>query len=114
VTFTLTHSSALSLLEDVCTDNSIENITFKECISTNRCELVTIVKSTEEFIETLLEKLLLLLHSFKQAIYFKELKCDLQSGESVVLCDFTENYTFVLRDKAQGFLWNKAQATIHL
>jgi hypothetical protein len=52
-------------LEDIFTDNAIENITFKQWISTDRCELVTTVKSTEEFIELLLEKLLLLLrHSF--------------------------------------------------
>jgi hypothetical protein len=52
-------------LQDVFTDNAIENITFKQWISTDRCELLTTVKSTEEFIESLLEKLLLLLrHSF--------------------------------------------------
>jgi hypothetical protein len=43
---------------------------------TERCELVTTVKSTEEFIESLLEKLLLLLHhSFiatQQATFLKE------------------------------------------
>jgi hypothetical protein len=68
-------------LEDVFTDNSIENITLKQWISTDRCELVTIVKSTEEFIESLLEKLLLLLrHSLiatQQAMFLKELKCNL-------------------------------------
>jgi hypothetical protein len=79
-------------------------------------ELVTIVNSTEEFIESLLEKLLLLLlHSFivtQQAMFPKELKCNLQSGEFVVLCNFTENYSFILQDEAQ-FHWNNAQATIH-
>jgi hypothetical protein len=65
----------------------------------------------------LLEKLLLLLrHSFvatQQAMFLKELKCDPQTSEFVVLCDFVENYSFVLQDKAQGFHWNNAQATIH-
>jgi hypothetical protein len=104
-------------LEDVFTDNAIENSTFKEWILADRCELVMIVKSTEEFIESLLEKLLLLLcHSFiatQQALFIKALKCNLQSGEFVVLCDFAENYSFVLQDEAQGFHWNNAQATIH-
>jgi hypothetical protein len=66
----------------------------------------------------LLAKLLLLLrHPFiatQQAVFLKELKCNLQSGEFVVLCDFAENYSFVLQDEAQGFHWNNAQATIHL
>jgi hypothetical protein len=35
-------------LEDVFTNNAIENTTFKQWISTYRCELITIVKSTEE------------------------------------------------------------------
>jgi hypothetical protein len=46
-------------------------------------------------------------------MFLKELKCNLQSGEFVVLCDFAENYSFFLQDKAQGFHWNNAQATIH-
>jgi hypothetical protein len=104
-------------LEDVFTDNAIENIAFKQWISTHRCELITIVKSTEEYIESLLEILLLLLcHSFiaaQQTMFLKELKCDLQSGEFVVLCAFVENYSFVLQDGAQRFHWNNAQATIH-
>jgi hypothetical protein len=92
-------------LEDVFTNNTIENITFKKWILADRCVLVVAtVKSTEEFTESLLEKLLLLLrHSFittQQAIFLKELKCNLQSGEFVVLCDFAENYSFVLQDEA--------------
>jgi hypothetical protein len=62
-------------LEHVFTDNAIENIAFKQWISTDRCELITIVKSTEEYIESLLEILLLLLcHSFiatQQAMFLK-------------------------------------------
>jgi hypothetical protein len=81
---------------------------------TDRSELVAIVKSAEEFIESLLAKLLLLLcHSFistQQATFLKELKCNLQSGEFVVLCDFAENCSFVLQDETQGFHWNNAQA----
>jgi hypothetical protein len=76
-------------LEDVFTDIATENITFKQWILTDRCELVTTVKPTVEFIESLLEKLLLLLHySFittQQAMILIELKCNLQSGEFVVL-----------------------------
>jgi hypothetical protein len=45
-------------------------------------------------------------------MFLKELKCDLQSGEFVVLCDFAEDYSFVLQNGAQGFRWNNPQATI--
>jgi hypothetical protein len=46
-------------------------------------------------------------------MFLKELKCNLQSGEFVVLRDCAENYSFVLQNEAQGFHWNNAQATIH-
>jgi hypothetical protein len=105
-------------LEDVFSDNAIENITFKQWISTARRELITIVKSTEELIESLLINcyFYFVIHSFiatQQAMFFKELKSNLQSGEFVVLCYFTENYSFILQGEAQGFHWNSAQATIH-
>jgi hypothetical protein len=45
----------------------------------------------------LLEKLLL---AIQQASFLKELKCNLQAGEFVVLYDFAENYSSVLQDEA--------------
>jgi hypothetical protein len=46
-------------------------------------------------------------------MFLKELKCNLQSGQFVILCDFPDNYSFVLQDEAQVFHWNNAQTTIH-
>lgn len=31
----------------------------------------------------------------------------------MVICDFAENYAFVVQDAVQGFHWNNNQATIH-
>jgi hypothetical protein len=63
--------------EGVFSDNAMENITFKQWILTERYELVTIVKLTEEFVQSLLEKLLLLLcHEFiaaLQAVFLREM-----------------------------------------
>jgi hypothetical protein len=36
----------------------------------------------------------------QQAMYLKELKSDLQVGVATVLCDFAENYSFILQDEA--------------
>ncbi|KAL5503158.1 hypothetical protein EMCRGX_G010065 [Ephydatia muelleri] len=36
-----------------------------------------------------------------------------EDGEFVVVADFSEYYSFVLQDAAQGFHWNNAQATLH-
>jgi hypothetical protein len=41
-----------------------------------------------------------------------ELKLALNTNEYIVVCDFAENYFFVLQD-VQSFHWNNAQATIH-
>jgi hypothetical protein len=46
-------------------------------------------------------------------VVLKELKCNPQSGEFVVLCNFAENFSFILQDEAQGFRWSSAQAAIH-
>jgi hypothetical protein len=52
----------------------------------------------------LLEKLLLLLcYSFivtAQAVLLKELKCNLQSCEFMVSCNFAENHFFILQDES--------------
>ena len=34
-------------------------------------------------------------------------------SKSYTVADFSENYSFVLQDAAQGFHWNNAQATMH-
>lgn len=34
-------------------------------------------------------------------------------GEFAVVADFSENYSFVVQDAAQGMHWNNSQATIH-
>ena len=64
-----------------------------------------------------MEKLQILLqHDFianQQATFLQERKLNLQPGEVIVLCDFSENYSFVLQDAVQGFHWNNEQATIH-
>ena len=67
--------------------------------------------------ESFCEKLnLLLSHSFiatQQAVFYKDIKSCLKTGEVLVTVDYAENYVFVLQDAAQGFHWNNAQTTIH-
>jgi hypothetical protein len=37
----------------------------------------------------------------------------MNTNEYIVVCDFAENYSFILQDEVQSFHWNDAQATIH-
>ncbi|GBO15377.1 hypothetical protein AVEN_262218-1 [Araneus ventricosus] len=104
-------------ISDFFNNTGVENITFKQWLSTNRLTLETLVKSSEDFTAFLIEKLQLLLqHSFiatERATFLKELKVNLKINEVIALGDLAENYSFILQDAAQGFHWNNAQATIH-
>lgn len=98
-------------------DEMPEEICFKQWVNTDRAELITQIKATDEFLESLVEKLLALkTHHFTaktQSLYFRKLKEKLTSKECVVLADFAENYTFTIQDEIQSYHWNNQQATIH-
>jgi hypothetical protein len=48
----------------------------------------------------------------QQSCVYKELKLKLKTGETAVICDFSENYSIV-QDEVQCFHLNNAQATLH-
>lgn len=100
-----------------CFENQeIENITYKYWISKPRSSLETFIKPTEEFVENFCSELKVLLpHSFiakEQAKFLKTLKETLKPNEFVIICDFAENYAFVVQNAASGFHWNNNQATV--
>jgi len=94
-----------------------DDVTFKQWVTTDRAELVTMVKSQDEYLETLLEKL----HNLKshhyvskiQSQFMKEIKERLPENECIVLADFAENFTFLVQDEIQGYHWVNDQATVH-
>ena len=95
----------------------IETITFKQWVSVDRCELETMTKSVDDFVEYFCEKVVTLLpHSFvatQQAAFCTHIKKSLKEGDFLVTADFSENYSFVIQDAIQGFHWNNSQATVH-
>jgi hypothetical protein len=97
--------------------NDMDQIVYKQWISTDRSTLETFCVPAEEFVEIFCEKLELLRpHSFiasEQAAFYTRWKSSLQPGEILVTVDFSENYSFILQDAAQGFHWNNSQATLH-
>ena len=98
-------------------ENMIDTIQYKQWVSTDRSTLETITKPAYEFVESFCEQLkLLLTRSFiakQQSLFQMESKLNLQPGVFQVIADFSENYSFVLQDEAQGFHWNSSQATLH-
>ena len=95
----------------------IDTITHKQWVSVDRCTLDTVNTTSEDFVEAFADKLEALIpHSFiakQQSSYFNECKVGLKPGEVLVQANFSENYSFVLQDAAQGYHWNNSQATIH-
>ena len=95
----------------------VDQIVYKQWVSTDRSTLETFCSPVEEFADTFCKKIELLRpHSFiatEQESFYASRKATLKMGEFLVTADFLENYSFVLQDAAQGFHWNNSQATLH-
>eukprot|EP00731_Ephydatia_muelleri_P022793 Em0015g376a len=95
----------------------VDEVSFKAWVSVDHTTLETITQSTDEFADSLIEKLLKLRwHDFiakEQASFLMDLKSHISNQEVIVQGDFAENYSFIVQDAAQGFHWNNDQATIH-
>ncbi len=98
-------------------ENNIDEITFKQWQKVDRCTMETITVSSLAFTDKLGEQLHdIVPHSFiakQQADYLKYRKSNAATDECLVICDFSENYSFVVQDAVQGFHWSNAQCTIH-
>lgn len=104
-------------LEKIFEANYIDEITYRQWTHVDRTTLQVMLSPTDEYLPKLkisLEKLLL--HSFlviRQNEFMKSKKQELTENECIVVCDFSENYGFVVQNAAQGFHWNNNQATVH-
>lgn len=77
----------------------------------------TIVKSAESFVLQFTDQLQHLIpHHFianQQSDFFKNKKENLQPNEMLIICDFAENFSFIVQDAIQSFHWSNDQCTIH-
>lgn len=106
-----------SEIVDILNENNISKVQFKQWQQVDRCMLELVEKETEEFVDELMEKVQdLLPHHFiadQQGSYLKILKEQLMANECIIICDFSENFSFIVQDAVQGFHWANAQCTIH-
>ena len=95
----------------------VDEVTYKQWQSTDRTELVTITESTADFVQSLIAKIQVLkVHMFihdMQTKHFYDVKENLSPGEVLVVGDFSENYSFVVQDAAQGVHWSNSSCTLH-
>lgn len=105
-----------SLLSEI-EENGIDELQFEQWVTTDRCDIETFLKQPDEFVSYFTRKLEKLIpHDFikkEQATFLNNTKNNLIEGEFVVICDFSENYTFILQDEVQSHHWNAQQATLH-
>ncbi|GBM76603.1 hypothetical protein AVEN_13304-1 [Araneus ventricosus] len=91
--------------------------TFHHWVSVDRCNLETFKKSADEFVDIFCRDLKVLFRHYfiakQQSAFMANTKESLLESEVTVLCDFSENYSFVLLDEAQSYHWNSSQATVH-
>lgn len=108
--------SVLELFRD-SEEDLPDHIEYKQWVTTDRAEMVTVIKSQEEYFETLVEKLEnLKTHHYISKIqgqFLKNKKENLAESECIVLADFAENFTFIIQDEIQGYHWVNEQATVH-
>src|SRR5215469_4308216 len=94
-----------------------EEFTYKQWVSTDRCTIVQVIESSENFLESLSNKVnKLTRHHFvakAQTRFLKHLKSNLQPNEVIILGDFSENYSYIVQDEVQGFHWENSQCTVH-
>ena len=102
--------------EDDIDENDDSCIDKKQWKKTDRSELLSLTETTSSFIHTINKLQELTVYSYiakSQAASLIKFKNELTSAEVIVLCNFAENYEFVLQDKIQSFHWNKIQVTLH-
>ncbi|KAE8740407.1 hypothetical protein FOCC_FOCC014086 [Frankliniella occidentalis] len=104
-------------LSDMFEENMIENVTYQQWTTVDRCSLETITQSSDVFIDTFSNQLKVLLpHHFiakTQSKYLKQLKETLKEGEVVVILDFAQNYLCLIQDAIQSYYWKNDQVTLH-
>ena len=76
-------------------------IRYKTWMTVDRCNLEDKVDTVEEFLD-----------SFSTAV-IKLTKNNLELDEGLLVMDFSENYSFVVQDAAQGYHWENSQCTLH-
>lgn len=95
-----------------------DGLQVQQWVKGTRCRLEALMLTQEDFRDRLLDMLRQIkVHYFvskQQARYFRELKTGLEiKNEAIGLLDCAENYSFIVQDAPQSYLWVNDQASIH-
>lgn len=106
----------LELLDSV--ESAPNEISYKQWVTVDRCAMIDVVEPLHEYLSSLSKKISSMVrHHFvaqQQSQYFKHLKEILPpESEAIIVGDFSENYSFIVQDAAQGYHWENSQCTVH-
>ena len=105
-----------NILNIIFQKHQVDTIKYKHWVSQPRAALITIKVSAQKFIQNLCQSSkTFLTHSFvarQQATCYRTIKENLQFDQCLAVCDFAENYAFVVQNAVTRFHWNNDQATI--
>jgi hypothetical protein len=104
-------------IETLYDETCMDEIAFKRWTHTDRSNLETVVKKVDDFLSEFFQCIKLYQHhafiTRAQSTFYSDTKQDMKEGEVLVVCDFAENYSFVVQDEIQSFYWNNEMATVH-
>lgn len=96
-------TNIIEQLEQNFEENFIENITYKQWVTTVKTSLQTLISTVDEFLQFLSNGLnTLLLHSFLLKNKKNDNRSKLMKNECIVICYFSENYAFIIQNSVQG------------
>ena len=103
------------ILEPFITD--VVSITFRQWVTVDRSELITITEDADDFCENLCKDIWeLTKHECirqKQAAYLSQLKMSLPQNSIIVIGDFSENYKCIIQESIQVAYFATSQITLH-
>ncbi|XP_065674995.1 uncharacterized protein LOC136091404 [Hydra vulgaris] len=105
----------LFLLEELEELDFDDELSFNQWRGTDRTQLVTQTETVKTYIELVVKcigELTARSYISKcQTKFLKDLKLKLNEKECIVICDFSENYEFIVQDEIQSYHWCKSGCT---
>ena len=97
-------------IRSVLAKNDIKRVVYKSWVQNPHASLETKEEYVDEFIKNFSSMGNFFLgHAFlanQNAIFYKQTRTNVKKDECVVVCDFAENYAFVIHNAFPGYHWN--------
>ena len=104
-------------LTDFYVSKNIDSLTYQQWTSTDKTSLTLHTTRMHEFVHLFVIAVnKLKRHSYiakAQSADLKQHKENLVPNETIVLLNFSENYSYIIQDEGQCYHWNNSQCSLH-